>query len=172
MTTFTGKRVKLLSPSVDDIDIQDIAHALSHLCRFTGHCARFYSVAEHCWAASHLVEREFALEALLHDAAEAYINDLSRPLKHLPSMSEYLVIEQRFEAAIAVKLGLPATMSPAVKVTDNRLVVTEARQLLRDHRWTEDLLGYAGWCVEGLDPRAAKAAFLFRFKELYAQPQV
>src|SRR5579872_2947230 len=79
--TASGLEFPLFEPRLDAINIEDIAHGLSMICRFTGQCARFYSVAEHSVHVSHLVPREDAAWGLLHDAAEAYLGDVASPLK-------------------------------------------------------------------------------------------
>ena len=83
ITTQSGKHFDFNNLSAADICIEDISCALSNLCRFTGHVQDFYSVAQHSVHVSYLVPPEFALEALLHDAAEAYCNDISAPRKRL-----------------------------------------------------------------------------------------
>src|ERR1700757_1336901 len=94
--TFSGKRFSLLEPQPDQICIEDIAHALSLQARFTGHVKYHYSVAQHCWYASQIVAPEFALEALMHDASEAYIGDMSRPMKHFTTAGvEYMKVEAK-----------------------------------------------------------------------------
>lgn len=170
MTTFTGRKFTLFDPQEEDIDIADISHALSMLCRFTGHSQRFYSVAQHCVHASLGVSPEFALEALLHDAAEAYINDLNRPMKHHPQMQGYRDTERVIETAIRRKFGLPATESPEVKAVDNQLVCLEARQLLRPiPEWANttqrDFLILPVW-----GPKEAEHAFLDRYLDLPYEP--
>ena len=82
LVTYTGKEFNISSPSPRMINIADIAQSLSNMCRFNGHIKEFYSVAEHCFHASYLVPDEIALEALLHDAAEAYISDVTEPVKN------------------------------------------------------------------------------------------
>src|SRR5690349_19702773 len=105
MQTFTGRRFYPLDPKVEDIDPTDIAHALSLICRYGGHVTRFYSVAEHCVLLSHAVSPENALWALLHDATEAYVGDMVRPLKqHMPA---YRDVEDRLMLVIADRFGLP-----------------------------------------------------------------
>lgn len=105
MQTYTGARFYPLEPDAELIRIADIAHALSNICRFGGHSARFYSVAEH----SVLLSREFfagwhyKLVALLHDAAEAYLGDVPRPLKYLPEYAFYREAEDRLQAMILDK---------------------------------------------------------------------
>lgn len=112
--------VDVLDPKPEDIDIQDVAHALSRVARFTGHTSgpRGYSVAQH----SVLVALVAMLDAppaaavlaarlgLLHDASEAYLADVARPLKHHPSMAPYRAAEARLELAVLARFGLPARM--------------------------------------------------------------
>src|SRR5690349_6806238 len=96
ITTHSGVQFDLLKPDPSVVHLEDIAHALSHLCRYTGHCNRFYSVAEHSVIVSLMVppsEPKLAMQGLLHDATEAYVNDLARPLKDL--LPEYKEIEMR-----------------------------------------------------------------------------
>lgn len=169
--TYTGKRFPLFNPTADDICIEDIAHALSLLCRFTGHCKRFYSVGQHSWHASHLVSKEHALEALLHDAAEAYVNDLSRPLKHDSRLDGYSQVEGTIDYIIRTKYGLPIIaaapyMTQEVKDVDNKLVYTEGKQLTCAD-WTH---GHATFDMELPDIPAPAIEFMFlrRFKDLYA----
>lgn len=80
--TFSGRQFFPLEPRVEDVCIEDIAHGLSNLCRYAGHCECFYSVAQHCLLVSRVVPREHALRGLLHDASEAYLIDVPRPIKH------------------------------------------------------------------------------------------
>lgn len=117
-----------LDPREDDIDIETVAHALSNLCRFGGHCNEFYSVAQHCVLCSYVAPNEFKLEALLHDASEAYLVDIPRPIKRM--LPDYQSMEQGVEKIIASKFGLPFPMSPVIKEIDNRMLVTEANALL------------------------------------------
>src|ERR1051326_5760594 len=79
--THTGKQFWPLDARVDEIDIEDIAHGLSHICRFGGHCRHFYSVAQHSVLVSRAVPLQLRMAGLLHDATEAYIGDMVRPLK-------------------------------------------------------------------------------------------
>lgn len=103
--TVSGKEINLLNPCEDDIDIFDIAQALSNICRFGGHLNQFYSVAQHSILVMAIVEpwnADLALEALLHDATEAYLGDVISPLKHLLGAS-YKTLEANFETVIAQK---------------------------------------------------------------------
>src|ERR1051325_11429351 len=104
MQTFSGRRFYPLSPRSDELDPADIAHALSLLCRYGGHVERFYSVAEHCVLMSEWVDPANALAALLHDATEAYVVDVPRPLKR--QLAGYREIEAAVWLAIATRFGL------------------------------------------------------------------
>ena len=95
--TFSGLRFWPLDPNPEKILIADIAHALAHQCRFGGHASKFYSVAEHSVHVSKLCLPEHALWGLLHDASEAYLVDLPRPLKLLPEFAPYREAERRLQ---------------------------------------------------------------------------
>jgi len=126
--TRSGKHFDFADPQPDQIDIVDIAWALSNECRFAGQCIGFYSVAQHSLRASHIVQPESALEALLHDASEAYCKDIPMPLKAL--LPDYKAIERRVDIAIRAKFGLPTNCSAAVKHADLILLATERRDLM------------------------------------------
>src|SRR4051812_44303587 len=96
--TYSGKQFFPMRPIGGDIDIEDIAHALSNQCRFSGHCQRFYSVAEHSLRVAELVTPQHKLWALLHDASEAYLVDLPTPIKR--TLEEYRNAENRVMKAI------------------------------------------------------------------------
>lgn len=132
ITTYTGQRFYPLDPRPEEVRILDIAHALSKVCRFGGHCLQFYSVAQHSVLVSYV---EPTLWALLHDAAEAYIGDLTSPLKR--SLKEagqnfYAEAEQRIMKAVCERFNLPLEEPAAVKAADMTLLYTEARDLLQD----------------------------------------
>lgn len=129
--THTGRMVDLLAPDPDDIDPRDIAHALSHLCRFTGHCLHFYSVAQHSVHVACLLPRELRFVGLMHDATEAYVADMATPLKNL--LPGYQEIEAGVWAAVATRFNLPQELPPAVKRADLVMLATEKRDLLPNH---------------------------------------
>jgi 5'-deoxynucleotidase YfbR-like HD superfamily hydrolase len=129
--TFTGKWFDVLDPDPDRICLEDIAGALSKLCRFGGHCNLFYSVAEHSLLASDLAMRAFdgnimlARWGLLHDASEAYVVDLPRPIKR--QIAEYVRIEDKIQEAIAKRFRLPWPMPTEVHECDHALLAEELR---------------------------------------------
>lgn len=165
MTTYTGVRFNLIEPRAEDVRIEDIAHALSNLCRFTGHTSRFYSVAEHSWLVSTHCSPWLELEGLLHDAGEAYVNDLSRPLKHHPAMSAYRDTEAKVMAAVSERFGLSAESLAQVKDIDNKIVCDEALALMALNDWAfgHPRLNITPRCW---DPAYAKQMFLGRFNAL------
>lgn len=170
-STYSGRRVHILSPRPEDIDIADIAHALAHVNRFGGHTRRFYSVAEHSVLVSRLVPPEFVFQGLMHDASEAYLGDVIRPLKAW--LPEYKRIEKLWEAAIAKRFGLPTPLHPSVKQADMVALMTERRDLVTEPLpgaglpWREDELRIPSSeheCV-GWPPDRAEEFFLRRFDD-------
>lgn len=168
MQTYGGEPFSPLTATEDDVHITDIAHALGMVCRYAGHCRRFYSVAEHCVILSHTVDPENALWALLHDATEAYVGDMVRPLK--VDMPAYRAVEDRLMAVIARKYGLPGTDMPAqVKEHDTRIVNDERAALMAPSRLPWGMLeGFEplGVTIWGWDPYTAGERYLSRFYEL------
>ena len=127
-------RFDLAEPNPDDVDMEDIAHALSQICRFTGHTKVFYSVAQHsCLACKEAVRRNCHSDvvkwALMHDTAEAYTGDISRPVRNLLG-TDIAEIEGRIYSAIVQRFNLPFMIPEEVFEIDNALLHTEALQLL------------------------------------------
>ena len=166
MQTFTGRKFYPLSPQADEIDPVDIAHALSLLCRYGGHVDRFYSVAEHCVLMSHAVSPDHALWALLHDATEAYVVDVPRPLKR--SLPEYQAVEEKVMVAIAEKFGLSMPMPTEVKDADNRILLTERNILMAStrERWAQEDLVPLLVTINGWLPSQAEYYYTERLMEL------
>lgn len=151
---------------VEAIDIVDIAHALGNLCRFTGQCKQFYSVAEHSVHVSRIVPDDLALVGLLHDATEAYCADLAKPLKRL--VPDYCAVEEAIWQAVAERFDLPTTMPEFIKRADMAMLKLEVDHLLPHHCATE--LNLPGEPADvGLhywNPMYAKFMFLERYQEL------
>jgi uncharacterized protein len=129
MQTFSGGRFYPADPRPEQISIEDIARALSRLCRYAGHCEQFYSVAQHSVYVSAFVPVEHQLTALLHDATEAYLVDIPRPLKRM--LPAYELIEDNLWRVIASEFGLPAEMPQCVKDADNAVLLAEKAQILK-----------------------------------------
>lgn len=168
IATYTGRMFYPLHPRAEDVDIQDIAHALSNVCRFSGHVHQFYSVAQHSVLASLYAPPPHQLAALLHDASEAYICDLSRPVKHDPSMAAYRAVEARLMRVIETVFGVECDV-PAVHEVDNRLLMTERRDLMRSSPSWGDRWGTAVPYERTIDPwtpAIAEGWFLARYYRL------
>ena len=103
--TFTGQKFWLDSPQSESIHIEDIAHSLSMQCRYAGHSKFFYSVAQHSYLATFLCPYSLRLAVLLHDAAEAYLGDVTKPLKQCLG-GKYSHMEAKVQNAIDFKYGL------------------------------------------------------------------
>lgn len=159
--TFGGDPFWLDDPQNSEVRVETIAHALSQLCRFSGHTRHFYSVAQHSVMVAQLVPRDEALDGLLHDAHEAFVGDVASPLKAL--LPDYQELERKVQTAVRRALGASTRMSRNVYHADMRALATERRDLMpnNDGPWP---------CLLGVEPRArkirpwspeqAKAAFL------------
>lgn len=175
MGTSTGKKFYPLAPSADDVDIRDIARGLSMTCRYAGQTKRFYSVAEHCVFVSMYVPWQYAREALVHDAAEAYIGDMIRPLKHQPEMVEFRRAEATIEKCVLEHIGIVSTTTSraAIKEIDNRILVDEISTLSACPSYylespllkTMQPLGVTLRCY---NPAEAEKWFLQRYEALFS----
>jgi uncharacterized protein len=132
--TYTGKYVHLMEPRAETIDIIDIAHALSQISRFGGHTRTFYSVAQHSIGVAQLVPVKYRLQALLHDAAEAYFGDMVQPLKCLPVSRDYRDHESWMQATINDRFGLGLVQDQEcidhIRQADLIMLATERRDLM------------------------------------------
>jgi hypothetical protein len=184
MQTFSGEAYHPVAPHPEEVSIEDIAHALAHQCRYGGHCTKFYSVAEHSFHVSKVIEAKWtgrwmptpapvlvaSLAGLLHDASEAYLVDMPRPVKM--QLPDYWKLEDKNMAAIAEKFGLPPMFHhwTHVKKVDCALLADERRQIMTetgvaDREWgiTEPATGTKVRCWK---PATAKRKFLKRFHDL------
>lgn len=149
-------------------DIEDMASHLSNLCRYTG-AVRFYSVAEHCVMVSWLAENH--LEGLLHDGVEAYINDLSSPLKRRPELAGYCELEKKIYRKMARHFGIPEEISANTHAADNAAFFIESDVLRKSGG--RNAPGYAEHAhllgsmdVWGWAPAQAEREFLLRYDQL------
>jgi uncharacterized protein len=163
----SGAWFDFCAPTSSQFTIEDIAHGLANICRYSGQCRRFYSVAEHSILVSETA-KGFELEALLHDAAEAFLGDITRPLKQM--LPEYKRIEADVERAILDRFGLIGPLPPQVKQADLRVLAAEQKQIMPE--------GTDGWVrgqkvepapviVRHLLPDEAKRMFIERFEALH-----
>lgn len=171
--TVSGNYFNFLDPDSSTYTIEDISHALSHINRFTGHTRVAYNVAQHSVMVSHLVPPDLAMTGLMHDASEAFLGDVSSPLKQL--LPEYKAIEQQVEASIFKKFGIPFPMPREIKVADLIMLASEQKSLMPDinHEWA---------ILKGINPlnveikpwgaKKSKRKFLERFYELKGKTNV
>ena len=154
--TVSGIYFNVSDPAIEMINIEDIAHSLSQQCRFGGHLPEFYSVAQHSYLCSTLVRNEFKLEALLHDASEAYLLDIPSPIK--PKLTNYKEIEDRLMRLIAEKYGFNYPLSKEVKKADEEMLNMEWNTIMLQK---VNLKGF-----KCFSPGFAKSRFLETFYEL------
>lgn len=163
----SGAWFDFCAPESSPFNIEDIAHGLSNICRYAGQCKRFYSVAEHSILVSE-VAKGFEFEALLHDAAEAFLGDITRPLKQM--LPEFKSIEADVESVILKRFGVPWPLPPQIKQADLRVLAAEQKQIMPK--------GTDGWVrgqkvepasivVRHLPPEEAKREFLKRYEVLH-----
>lgn len=162
----SGTKFRYHKPRRRDIHIEDIAHNLAHLCRFTGATKRFYSVAEHSCYAADMAPDGFKLAALLHDGHEAICGDVNSILKRL--LPDYERIEMKVEKLVLSRFGLPFPKDPRVKEVDMRMLSTEMIQLLypadaKNIPFKPYDIKLHGWL-----PAKARREFLKRFSRLNA----
>lgn len=166
--TFTGRQFYPLDPRPEDLDIEDIAHALSMQCRFSGHCRKFYSIAQHSVLVS--VACDDPHLGLLHDAAQAYLPDVASPLKDVYGLHN--VTKSHLLGEILLWCGLTCIphMPESVKTADRRMLATERRALM-NHRgipWPGlDGVESLEIALESWSPPIAKIRFLARFRALF-----
>ena len=165
--TYTGRQFWPLDPRADEIDIIDIAHALSMQCRYAGHCIKFYSVAEHSVLVSRSLPPELRLWGLLHDASEAYLVDVPRPIK--PYLRGYAEMEDRVMEEVAERYNLDhphrGYIPTLVKRADARILVDEREQNMTPsyNIWYSDSLEPLGVKLECWQPIIAQGEFLDTF---------
>jgi uncharacterized protein len=170
--TYTDKLFYPIEPISKDIEILDIAHALSNLCRFTGHTNQFYSVAQHSVIVCNQCSITAKKFALLHDASEAYLQDIPRPLKHHYGFDEYRLIEGKLQRMIYRKfIGVLPNKSQfdCIKIADDRTLITEGRDLMPDFtKWNMfGLVEPYGFNIEPVLPIKAREMFLEKYYDLF-----
>ncbi len=165
----SGRGFPIAPVDSERIDIEDIVPALCKICRYTGHCKEFYSVAQHSVHTSYLVPKKYRLEALLHDAAEAYTGDISTTWKRMMKVvaPEYWSRVEAVEKAVADHFGMPHVMSEAVKLADMIALATEKRDLMPGGEWSWGPLPDPDpKALVPLGPMDAEMAFWGRYYDL------
>lgn len=166
--TFTGKMFSPRRMEEHNYDIRDIAHALSLTCRYNGHCKAFYSVAEHSCKIHDFVSSKAKYYGLMHDASEAYLSDIPKPIKIL--LPDYEEMETRLSNVITKSFLVPYddNIYREVKNADKRIVFNEMLKVFPDASRETEMIGAAlsGVEIECWDPRRAELEFLDRFKTI------
>lgn len=165
--TASGHYFSFTDPLNSFYTLDDIAHALSHICRFGGHVRRFYSVAQHCVMASYITPASDALAALMHDAPEAFVGDMPSPLKQL--LPDYKALEARIEAAVFDCFDISLPLPASVKEADLIMLATEQRDLMPPHddEWaTIKGVTPLPFPILPWDALTAKQSFIDRFNAL------
>jgi len=169
--TYTGLSIDPRHLRPCEVCITDIAHALSMLCRYTGHVAEFYSVAEHCVHVSNIVPQAVALSGLLHDASEAYIGDVAGPLKGTGVYTAYRHMERDVQRTILAVYKLPLVQPAEVTYADHYMIWPEVRSIMNPGAecWERYNFPWDGPTVqiERWLPARAESEFIRRFNELW-----
>lgn len=186
--TFTGKRVNPMHLDEELIDIVDIAHSLALQCRFVGHCLVFYSVAEHSILVADTVAKirlsyvgtkedanKTLLAALLHDAAEAYLGDIARPIKHHNAFKQVVEIEKQILGKVMLKYNCTGADWELIKKADGIMLATEAKVLMADNGkgWylpEPALPDTPSTITQSGEVEDTEAAFLEKFEEYGGKP--
>lgn len=146
-------------------DIEDIAHSLGQIPRFNGHCVKSYKVGHHSCIVCDLAPEEFKLEALMHDSAEAYTGDITRPLKYL--VPDLKTIEEWLLQQIFNHFGIDFPYHDSIDIIDSRLLLDEGNQLFKEpvHWRVGNLtpIGYKFDVNKLWDEERAEKEFLDRF---------
>ena len=172
INTISGVEVNLLDPIPSMINIEDIAHSLAFQCRFGGHIKRFYSVAQHSVLVTAMAPYEIKKYALMHDAAEAYLQDITSPLKHVWGPA-YKILEERFMKVISVKFNLNPDLFSEVKTFDKQAVELEHQvfQCNKQHLWQSECLSL-GLPVTVYGPEHAESFFMSIFYKLFGSAYI
>lgn len=166
MQTYSGRKFWPVDPRPEEVFIEDIAHALSMICRFGGHSLVFYSVAQHSVLVARNLRREHKRWGLMHDASESYVMDIPRPLKYF--IPGYKGIENNVMRAISLRYGL-GDMPADIKRVDNAILADEMSQLMAPppEEWhlPEPPLGIN---IKPWGPKRAKTEFMKEFTKLFS----
>jgi 5'-nucleotidase len=167
IVTSTGAYFDILDTTPEMVCIEDIAHSLSQANRFTGHTKFPYPVSQHSRLGSYLVPTKYALRFLLHDASEAYLGDMNRPLKHFTTAGvEYRKVEAILQGVIYNKFGLLAEDPEIVHEIYNQMLYAEKAQIMPATEWktlwSKDRVA-ADVTIYETPFRVNKALFLDRF---------
>lgn len=161
-----------IHPTADMVDIEMLAHVLSQQCRFAGHTNEFYSVAQHSVMVSVMSLTDDKLWGLLHDASEALIVDVPRPLKRQKGFEFYMECEQGIMDVVCARYGLQLTMPHSVRAADDLALALEfrdlmyypMREIIADSIFEQDLSNFP--IIRPMPSKLAKEVFLAQYDKL------
>lgn len=165
---YSGRMFDFLDIEKNEIEIEDVAHALANNCRFGGHCHPFYSIAEHSVRASWAAPPEHAFAALMHDSAESVLQDMPTPIKRI--LRDYQILENDVERFMGRRFGYQVPLHDEVKRADLVMLATEKRDLKPNSSRWEMLEGITPLekKIKPWSPGEAYQLFLARYEELTA----
>jgi len=166
LETFTGTKFNPYTSPPSDVKLLDIIHSLSLQCRFGGHCRTYYSIAEHSvYVSKQFEDPVLAKWGLFHDAAEAYLTDLPRPLKKL--LPDYNELEQSILTLVAKRFDLPWPIPDEVREMDTVLLRTESLQIMtRGNEWVIKDVEPLPLKLQCLSPEEAEIFFMNQFNKI------
>ena len=164
--TSSGQLFWPLDAREAEIKLEDLAHALSHLCRFVGHSRHFFSVAQHSVLVSRLCPAADALWGLLHDGSEAYLGDVARPIKYTVCFESYRAAEAKLQALIYRRFGLTGPEPATVKAADTLALHIELRDLVNSSDPAHAAAAAGAAAIVPHKPEVARHLFLERFTHL------
>lgn len=151
--TWSNVMIDVSNPNLLDIRIEDIAHGLSMVCRFGGHTRSFHSVAEHCIHMASMAPPHLKMQALLHDASEAYIGDMPTPIKAM--LPDFQALENNLMKVIGERFGFDGlNLDPVVKSLDSAALEWE---------WENKVLDDT---IESLSPERARFVFMRTYDDI------
>ena len=166
MQVYSGGIYHPLDPRPEEVNIADIAHALAYTNRYSGHARFAYSVAQHSVYVSDALPKELRLQGILHDAAEAYVGDITRPIKRM--LPDFKEIEERNARVIFERFGVPYPVAEKVHEIDTRILLNEARDVMggQSQDWEIDEDPIPGLTIKRWTARTAEMVFMSRFNAL------
>lgn len=164
--TYTGRIINPLRPDPEQINLLDICHSLSNICRFSGQVKVFYSVADHTCRVHDLVSEENKLYALLHDASECFLADLATPVKSSKEMKSFRKAEERLMRAICDKFDISYEMPEEVYYADKTLLATEQRDLMESGAFVLNGVKPLAERIFPLTSPESECGMIYRFEKL------
>jgi len=171
--TYTGLIVDLMRPTADMICVEDISMGLANVCRFGGQIGKHYSVALHSLLVMQLAQPELSRYAIIHDASEAYLGDVVKPLKHIIG-EKYALIEDRWMHEICAKYGLCFSHLEAIKRYDGQALQMEHKYLQLGDRESKEAMYFGSFLerFKGKSTRTIAGIFEHNFENVFSKKEI